>query len=1326
MPALPSPLRRQLDNAVRRARKTAESGARKSLEALAIHEPDPYSHMDEAQRRLRRRLRAQAKQLGDGESQTRRGSYEIRALVEKTAYDQWHRLLFARFLLENNLLISPDHGVPVSLEDCEELAPSLGLKDAWSVAARFAAVELPEIFRADDPAGAVDLPVEDRNQLIAIVTDLPTDVFTATDSLGWCYQFWQAERKDQVNAAGNKIGAEELPSVTQLFTEDYMVDFLLDNTLGAWWAGKVAAASSRCSESSKVPPPARLWSEATSEEDCRQLAALPGCPWKYLRFIRKEAEASGPCAFLDKDEPVQNQTGDLPHWRQPGVTYFVTFRCADSLPAEKLAAWRDELNAWMLAHPEPHDEDTRKEFFTRFPQRIQQWLDSGYGRCLLKKQDHRKLIQEALQHFHGTRYDLDEYVVAANHVHVLVTPRDGFELSDILHSWKSFTANRINEAEGLSGAFWQKESFDHIVRNRRSLDRFRKYIRDHDRDQRLEASATFTPAAGTFDGWPTAAADLKCLDPCMGSGHFIVAMFERLVALRIAEEKLDMPTAVAAVIRDNLFGLEIDPRCTQIAAFNLALAAWRLSGHCKLPAINLACSGLAPNATRNDWLNLTEDAPHLRFQMGALFDLFGKAPILGSLINPRADKAITYDNAFHELQPLLEKALAKESKDDSTHEMAVTAQGIAKAAEILADEFTLVATNVPYLGRGKQDDTLKEHSEQSYPDCKADLATCFVDRCFGFCGKGGTSALVTPQNWLYQDVYSSLRSLLLRQVSFDSVARLGPGAFGAINGEVVTVALITASKTEPHEFRSIYLIEAPPIADVEAKANSIREGHGSKVSQSSQLKNPDARIGIASSQDIPALNHYAAFANGLQTGDYPRFSRCFWELLIVKKDWSFFQTTIEKTKLFDGLHFIVYWQEGDGVLARSESSVIRGTAAWGKAGVAVSAMGALQVTIYSGQLYDDNTVVITPNDKRDLPAIWSYCASDDYAPQVRRLDQALKVRAPLVKVPFDLEYWRKVAAEKYPDGLPKPFSSDPTQWLFDGHPKGSDHPLHVAVARLLGYQWPRQTGSSFPDCPALGPDGLEALADDDGIVPISAVKGEVAAAERLRELLARAFGDDWSAARQEALLAQVDFAGSSLEDWLRNGFFEQHCKLFHHRPFVWHIWDGLKNGFSALVNYHKLTHANLEKLTYAYLGDWIRRQQTAVEAGEAGSDARLQAARHLQAMLKLILEGEPPYDIFVRWKPLAQQSIGWHPDLNDGVRMNIRPFMATDLPGGKKGAGLLRSKPNTKWEKDRGKEPQRPRTDFPWFWQGSTFTGDRLNDIHLTREQKQSARNASK
>ena len=175
---------------------------------------------------------------------------------------------------------------------------------------------------------------------------------------------------------------------------------------------------------------------------------------------------------------------------------------------------------------------------------------------------------------------------------------------------------------------------------------------------------------------------------------------------------------------------------------------------------------------------------------------------------------------------------------------------------------------------------------------------------------------------------------------------------------------------------------------------------------------------------------------------------------------------------------------------------------------------------------------------------------------VREFDQKLEGNeCNFVKVPFDLAHWQKVAAEKYPDGLPKPHSDDPTQWLFNGHPKGSDQPLHVAVARLLGYRWPRQTGSSFPDCPALGPDGLETFADEDGIVCLPPLNREQPAAARLRQLLAAALGTF----DERALIAAAGLKGSkskTLEDWLRDEFFEQHAKLFHDRPFIWHLWDG--------------------------------------------------------------------------------------------------------------------------------------------------------------------------
>src|SRR5205823_7926944 len=109
------------------------------------------------------------------------------------------------------------------------------------------------------------------------------------------------------------------------------------------------------------------------------------------------------------------------------------------------------------------------------------------------------------------------------------------------------------------------------------------------------------------------------------------------------------------------------------------------------------------------------------------------------------------------------------------------------------------------------------------------------------------------------------------------------------------------------------------------------------------------------------------------------------------------------------------------------------------------------------------------------------------------------------------------------------------------------------------------------------------------------------------------------------------------------------------------------------------------------LGSWIEAQQDQVRRELPGAEARLIAAETLQGKLELIARGEPPNDIYVRWKSLAQQPIGWDPDLNDGVRLNIRPFVT---------AGVLRSKFTINWNKDRGT---------------NAGGSDRLNDLHLTR-----------
>ncbi len=173
--------------------------------------------------------------------------------------------------------------------------------------------------------------------------------------------------------------------------------------------------------------------------------------------------------------------GNLPHWRQESVTYFVTFRLADSIPQRTLDLWVRERDDWLRRHPEPRDSRARSEYYRLFVERFHKWLDVGHGACVLGQPAIRKIVAGALAHFDQARYVLREWVIMPNHVHAIVTPLCEHGLSDIIHSWKSFTANEINRYLVRTGTLWQKEPFDHIVRGPDQLVRIEQYIHDNPR-----------------------------------------------------------------------------------------------------------------------------------------------------------------------------------------------------------------------------------------------------------------------------------------------------------------------------------------------------------------------------------------------------------------------------------------------------------------------------------------------------------------------------------------------------------------------------------------------------------------------------------------------------------------------------------------------------------------------------------------------------------------------------------------------------------------------------------------------------------------------------
>lgn len=1155
-------LRRSLEATVIKARDVAEQAANQALKRLGVGDAKAADYLSEEQRKLRTRLRARGRQLGDIKSDN--GQQTTHKLITEVAYEHWHRMLFARFLEQNNLLMYDEH-TALTLAECSELAQDSDTardelerrcETGWELAGVLASKMLPQIFRIDSPVFELEFAPEHQRSLEQLVTALKTETFQAQDSLGWVYQFWQSKRKEEVNKSEVKIGADELSPVTQLFTEPYMVSFLLDNSLGAWWAGQ------RLTDQD--------WQTAHSEQELRNKAAIPGVPLSYLRFV--------------KDEKSQQ---------------------------------------------------------------------------------------------------------------------------------------------------WQ-------------------------------------PASGTFDAWPKRFSELKTLDPCCGSGHFLVAAFLMLVPMRMQAEQLSARQAIDKVLSENLHGLELDQRCVELAAFAVALEAWRYpdaGGYRSLPELHLACSGLSITAARDEWKALSRKAgkQNLTIALDWMYQTFQDAPVLGSLINPRRSKAAQIA-PWNELQTLLGEALSQEQNkpldaadaEVSLHtnrlEAGIVAQGLAKAAELLNGQYGWVITNVPYLARGKQHDTLRDYCDTYYPEGKNDLATVFLDRCLEFCTQGGTASVVLPQNWLFLTTYRKFREKLLNNETWHLIARLGAQAFQTpmwdFNVQLITLSRGNAtgqaadllhSGEQGNWLRGIDVSEPRTAAE---KAAGLLVEEVKSVEQAKQLENPDARIGFNKFSAVPLLSEVAAYGKGSTTGDGPRFLMKIWEFPMVTENQRYWLNSPSLNEYWSGRSQVCKVPLNDSQLNAQLGCRLHGQEVFHSSGVVVNKMRKLEAFLYVGEAFDDNICPIAPKSSEHIPAIWAYVSSDEFHDNVRAVDQALKVTAgTITKVPFDLDHWTKIAEEKYPSGLPEPYTDDPTQWIFHGHPCGSvvwdkqskwtahgelrvdDSVLQVAVARLLGYQWPAELDADMELAAeqrewVARSQTLTQFVDDDGIVCLAAVRGEKAADQRLEALLQAAYGEAWTTPLKNRLLETV--GSKSLKLWLRDKFFEQHCKMFQHRPFIWHIWDGLNDGFSALVNYHKLNKAGLERLIYTYLGDWIRTQQAGLANGEDGAQERLAAAEALKKQLEAILEGEKPYDIFVRWKPLAEQPIGWNPDLNDGVRLNIRPFLkARDVS--KKDAGILRWKPNIHWKKDRGKDVE----SAPWYMLGLQYDegeGARINDHHLTLEEKRNAR----
>ena len=189
--------------------------------------------------------------------------------------------------------------------------------------------------------------------------------------------------------------------------------------------------------------------------------------------------------FLNPLVEIEKHGAKLPHWQQDSATYFVTFRLADSIPLSKLAPLRDARDAWLKLHPKPWADEKEREYHRIFTRQIESWLDAGSGACELRDPRAAKIAGDALNFFEGKRCRQYAWVVMPNHVHALFSLLNGHKLEDLLHSWKSFSANKINDALGRKGTLWQPDYHDRLIRTREHFNHCAEYIRKNPEHAKL-------------------------------------------------------------------------------------------------------------------------------------------------------------------------------------------------------------------------------------------------------------------------------------------------------------------------------------------------------------------------------------------------------------------------------------------------------------------------------------------------------------------------------------------------------------------------------------------------------------------------------------------------------------------------------------------------------------------------------------------------------------------------------------------------------------------------------------------------------------------------
>lgn len=379
--------------------------------------------------------------------------------------------------------------------------------------------------------------------------------------------------------------------------------------------------------------------------------------------------------------------------------------------------------------------------------------------------------------------------------------------------------------------------------------------------------------------------DIKCIDPCMGSGHILAYLFDVLMQIYRSAGYTDRDAA-ASIVEHNLYGLDIDDRAAQMAYFVVMMKGCHYDSRFLRRHLNPHVYAIQESG------ELTADAlGRLGKQEStarALLDGFKNAKEYGSILQPKVTQA--------ELDALQEQLREVDGASDmgSFTDQFVAGQllrvlcPLVEQARMLVQKYDVVVTNPPYMGSSGMNARLSDYVKKYYPDSKSDLFAVFIERCAQMDKRGGYQAMITQHAWMFLSSFEKLRAKL-QLIDTVNMAHLGARGFDEIGGEVVqtTSFVMRSSHTKGYKGTYCRLIDGD---SEKAKAEMFVSGENRYVTEQDNFsKIPGSPVAywvsdqFLKSFESPKIGDFVLARNGMKTGDNGNFVRLWWEPNIKKE-----------------------------------------------------------------------------------------------------------------------------------------------------------------------------------------------------------------------------------------------------------------------------------------------------------------------------------------------------------------------------------------------------------------------------------------------------------